>query len=515
MHSNRTRFTVIRAAAAVAALFAVIATSACSSDGTGPSESDATIKLSVLGTFPSLDPSLLDDGQSAYVWQSVYDTLVYIDNDGTLQPNAAESWEYSTDGLTLTLNLRDDMTFSSGDPVTADAVVKTFERTKSMPGLHQGQFASVSSVEAADDTTVVVQFSQPDGAFLPSLGTAIGVIGDPETIDDENSALRPVGSGAYELDAAATTDGSTYVLKRRDDYWNADAYPFSTVTVRVIADSTAAFNALQAGEINAGMVQPDQAQALANNPQFKLSKVDANSLASILLMDRNGEVAPALADVRVRRAMNMAFDRDGFVTNVLRGRGSATQQFVNPKSGAFVESLDDTYTFDIEGAKALLAEAGYPDGFALTLPSTFLSQQLEPLVTQAMAQIGITLTWQPVPAQEAATALASKKFPAAFFIRNLNLPARDTFDYYGNGGYLNPFAPEDPELAALIAKASTVVDETGSGAAYQDVVRYATENALTLPLFYAGVTWATTPDITYLGNGSNTNLSVRNFGVSE
>ncbi|NKF33996.1 ABC transporter substrate-binding protein, partial [Pseudomonas sp. BGM005] len=83
--------------------------------------------------------------------------------------------------LTLTLNLREDMTFSTGDPVTANAVVKMFERTKATPGLHQGEFAAVSSVEAVDESTVAVHFSRPDGAFLPGLGTAIGVIGDPAT----------------------------------------------------------------------------------------------------------------------------------------------------------------------------------------------------------------------------------------------------------------------------------------------------------------------------------------------
>jgi peptide/nickel transport system substrate-binding protein len=515
MHRTHSRRVLVMAASV---LTGVLALSACSAPDSSPEQSsaqrDADITLAILGTPPTLNPTQLDEGQSALIWSAVLDTLLVVDENGELQPNAAESWEYSDDATQLTLRLRDGMTFSSGDPVTSAAVVETMTRLRDTPGPNQGRLESVETLEAPDDLTVVVNFSEPDSTFLEDLALSPGVIGDPATLDDEDSALRPVGSGPYVIDESATVDGSTYVLSRRDDYWNADAYPFSKLTVRVIADSAAAFNALQAGEIDANTVRPDQAAQLSPDA-FTLKEIAAANLASIVFLDRAGEVQPALADERVRQAINMAFDRAGFVEGVLRGAGVPTEQIFNPMSPVYDASLEGTYEFDVEAARSLMADAGYADGFNVSLPSTFISTTFEPLLTEALAEIGVNATWEPVPAQEVASSLSTKKYPMAFYVRGLTSAAGDINGYYAPNGFLNPFGVVEDEMADLLRQEAAATDPDSLVEVQRDINALAVEKAYAAPLFYIGSTWATTPGIEYLGTGASSFPTIRFFGTAD
>lgn len=500
----------------------LLAMTACSGDtgqeeaapGSTGTSSDATISLAVSAAPASLDPAQLQEGQQTYVWGSVFDTLLLVDNSGELQPNAAESWELSEDGLTLSLTLREGMTFSNGDPVTAEDVAGTLERTRTTPGQQQGKLSAVQSIEASDDKTVVLKLNLPDPSLLTNLALAAGVIGDPETLDEETTALNPIGSGPYTLDESATVSGTTYVLNRRDDYWNAEAYPFKTLTLRVIQDRTAVFNALQAGELDAGNVEAQQVEQI-EAAGFKTTKVEATAIANLVLADREGELLEPLADERVRKAINMAFDREKLVEQVLRGSGKATIQIFNPKGVAYDASLEDTYTFDPEGAKELLAEAGYADGFEVTMPSTVISKSFEPLISQPLADIGIKVTWEPVPPQNTAAAVSSKKYPMVFFIDGLNVTQRELQNNFAETGFLNPFAATPPELEELMTQVSLEADEAKAAELYKEINAYIVDNALDSPLFYIGTIWATEDGIEYLGDGSNTQSSIRAFDVTK
>jgi len=467
-----------------------------------PEAGDQKTSLTIAMTAapPTFDPAQLDNGTSAYVWGSIYDTLLTQDATGAIVPNAAESWKYSDDALKLTLDLREGMTFSTGNPVTADAVKATLERDKETAGLRQAETANIESVETPDEQTVVINLSQPTPALVSNLAMGLGAIGDAATIDEDRTALNPVGSGPYILDES-TVNGSSYVLKRREDYWNVDAFPYSTVTVRVIEDQQALFNALQAGELDAGNITPDQA-ATVEAAGFRTKQLGAIAVATFAILDREGTQVPALGDVRVRKAINMAFDRDLYLKSLLGGVGSTTVQLFNPAQGAFDPSLKDAYTYDPKRAKDLLAEAGYADGFALTLPSTFLSTTYEPAITQSLADIGITVTWEPVPPQEVATSLASRKYAAAWFFDGLNVPARELDNNFGEKGFLNPFHYQAPELTALINEVSLATNQAAADNIYKKINAYIVENALTAPVVYLGTTWAIKDGITYRPEGS-------------
>lgn len=497
------------AVGALAALALILSTAACTPAAEAGGENEAaTLTLAIQAAPPSLDPAQLDEGAGTFVWSSIFDTLLKVDNDGTIQPNAAEAWEYSEDLLTLTLTLRDGLSLSTGDPITAEMAAGNLERTRVTPGPQQPKLASVESITAPDDKTVVLQLTQPDPSLINYLAQATGVIADAATFDDPAAALRPVGSGPYTL-ADSTADGTSYVLERRDDYWNAEEYPFETVTVKVIQDATAIFNALQTGEVTAAAVQAPQREQ-AEGAGLTVTEVKSAGTMLLLLADREGTVVPALADERVRKAINLAFDRELYVSSLLGGVAQPTEQSFNINGAAYDAALEGTYDYDPEAARELLAEAGYADGFTLKMPSTVISTTFEPAVTQSLADIGITVQWDPVPPQNIASSLTSAQYGAVLWFEGTNLAGREMANYFSPSGFLNPFHWQTPEFDQLLSDIANERDLDAQADLYKKATAYTVENALNAPIASIGALWVTADGIE-LATRINVPKTVRMF----
>ncbi|MEU4650258.1 ABC transporter substrate-binding protein [Nocardia fluminea] len=500
------------------ALVAVVTLSTATACGTdqssGPSGSrDGLLSFAIQGVPNSFDPAQLIEGQTAYLWAGIFDTLLYLDNDGKLQPNAAESWEVSDDARQVTLHLRDGMTFSSGAPVNAAAVKATMERTKATPGTMQGWLQPVAAIETPDDHTVVLQLSRPDAGLLPALAMGPGAIGDPATLDQDRTALNPVGSGPYTLNTAETVNGTTYVLNRRDDHWNAQAYPFRTVKIRVIPDRTAALNALQAGELNAGSVEATHL-ARVEASGFTVTPVEGSSLVSLLIADRKGEQVPALADLRVRKAINMAFDRAKIVQQIVHGAGTPTVQTFSPQGPAYDPALADAYRFDVEGAKKLLAEAGHPNGFAVTMAETVYTKTFAPTVSQSLAAIGISVTWESVPLQQAAAAVASKRFPMVLAVDGA-APFPRELQGFAPEHSRNPFHTTEPELTALVDRYHREIDPQRADELAKQINAFTVRYAWDAPLFHITTNWVTKGGVEYVSTGPRGLNTIRQFDIAK
>ncbi len=496
-----------RVLTSVAAMAAILATASCGASDGRSSADGRTLTLAVQGAPNSFDPVELTDGTQAYVWSSVYDTLLTYDNKGELRPNAAESWSYSDDRETLTLKLQDGMTFSTGDPVDSAAVKATLERTMKEPGPNRFKLAAVESVEAPDASTVVLNLEKPDATLLHALTMAVGVIGDPKTLDSERTALDPVGSGPYVLDGA-TVNASKYVLKKRDDHWNAKAYPFETVEIRVIKDRTATVNALRSGGLSAASVETTQVDRL-KAAGFDVKYIEAAALAGVALVDRDGTRVKPLGDERVRRAINMAFDRHKIVEQLLRGAGKPTQQVFNPKSDAYDPALEQTYSYDPAAAKKLMAEAGYPNGFEVHMPSLFFTKPFEPTIDQSLAEIGIKVTWDPTPPQNSVSATTSREYGMFLFVEGITSTPGEVQAYLGSR---NVFDSTDPELTTLLEQVNAESDPAEAAGLYRRINAFTVENAWFAPLFFTPRSWATDGDVEFLGDGSNVFSTIRTFG---
>lgn len=437
----------------------------------------------------SLDPAHLANGQQMFVWTSLLDTLLVRDSEsGELAPNAATSWEYNDDGTVLSLELRKGMTFSDGSPVNAAAVVATMERSKETPGPVQPKFQHVTEIVETDELALEVRFDRYDPQFVSNLAYGPGAIGHPDTLDEGRTATNPVGSGPFTLNVEESVEGSTYVLERRDDYWNADAIEVETFTVRVMQDPTAAFNALQSGEIDSAGVR---AQMLAQLPEsdYTFSEIEATGVMMLDLVGRGGDDYLALQDERVRQALNYAIDRESIVSGLLGGQGAVTNQIYNPGGEVYDESLQGAYSYDPDKARELVEEAGF-EGETFEIPSTYLTTAFEPALTQAFEDAGLGIEWVSVPPQQVQSAAQSGDYGIIFQVSGFSSAAEETFSRYALGGYGNPLDHTDPTLEGYFETINSTVDQDAAVETYRELNAYAVEQALVVPIVYTGSTWA-------------------------
>ncbi|WP_062385341.1 ABC transporter substrate-binding protein [Demequina iriomotensis] len=518
---------VRRSVAAAIAAGAVFTLGACSgasdpaaSPTTGTSESGApaadaptTLAIATNRAPSTFDPVGLATGNDALIWGSIYDTLFVIGPDGELVPHLATGYSYSDDGLELTVTLRDDLTFSDGTPATAAEYKATLEHIRDTAGAGQAMADTVASVEAADATTVVITFSANDPGFLFDLTSRVGIIAQPDKMADESYGLDPIGAGPYMLDAEKTQSGTQYVLIKRDDYWNADAYPFEEVTVRVIADATAIENSLRAGELDIAGVQAQTAPQFESSGDFTTTQLEAQSSLFLDIADRDGAIEPAFADLRVRQAINFALNRDGFV-QAGGGVGQPAYQMDFPSTSGYDPALDSVYTYDVEKAKSLLAEAGYAEGFSIDMPSLVYTTSMEPAITQALADIGITVNWDSIPPQDTVQALLSGKYPVILWFASTLPDANQVQDFYAPAALLNPMHTTDPELDALLEQASKITDPAAGADIYKQINAFGVNNAWYAPLMFTGQTFAEAEGYKYVGTSAQQSVRIESYGVA-
>lgn len=477
--SARFRLAVVAAVAVVGLTLA--GCSGAAEEPSDPGSTDDTLRLS-LGSPPSSFAVGTLSGNDSILTLSIFDNLVITSVDGQIVPGLAESWETSEDGMEVTFHLRGGQVFSDGSPVDADAVVASLEAARVGPST-AALLASVSSVTAADEGTVVVTLAQPDAALVGVLSTYAGAIGSTASLTSADAQLTPVGSGAYTLDEDATTVGSVYVLNKNDDHWNAEEYPFETIEFSVIPDATAVQNALQSGQLDYAGVSSEAVAAQFDSANFTTGTNIPGTVSALWLVDREGAVVPALADVRVRQAINMAIDREGIAAALNPGTNNPTNQVYNPQREAFSEELLDTYAYDVEAAKQLMADAGYEDGFDVTLPSTVVSTPYESVLTQSLGDIGVRLTWEAVPFQEFFSKVLGLNYGMFFMMKGMNpSDASDTNSVLT--GTFNPFQSMTPELDELLAEANAISED--DGAAFRPVNEYLVDEAWFAPVSTIG-----------------------------
>ncbi|SFS14890.1 peptide/nickel transport system substrate-binding protein [Microbacterium sp. cf046] len=471
------------AAAAAIAVTTALAVTACAGGSTdGGGEGAGTLTLGAIGAPTTFDPAGSQWGNLSPFYQAVFDTLLLATPEGTIEPWLATEWSYNDDNTVLTLTLRDDVTFSDGSKLTADVVAKNLQRFKDGTSPDAGYFAGVASFEAPDDTTVVITLSAPDPAMLNYLTRDPGLVGAEASLDSADAATNPVGSGPYILDTAATVTGTTYSYTKNPDYWNPDVQYYDNLVINVLSDPTAALNAIKAGEANG--------VKLANNDALTEVEaagwtVNANELdfQGLLLLDRAGTMDPALADVKVRQAINYAFDRDGLLTALQTDHGTVTTQVFPATSDAYDPELDSYYDYDPEKAKELLAEAGYPDGLSISMPTvSVLSATTYTLVAQQLADVGITVEATDVPVGNFIADMLAPKYPATFMALEQNPDWQLIQFMIAPNAVFNPFKYQDPQVDEYI-KEIQYGDEATQASVAKELNTYIVEQAWFAPFY--------------------------------
>ena len=337
----------------------------------------------------SLDPHLAVKAGTREILFNVFEGLLKPTPDGDLEPAIAESYTLSEDRTVYTFTLRDGVKFHNGETVSADDVVYSIKRcADSSEGAPLvAAFSVIQSVEATDAKTVKITISEPDNEFLSYLTTAIL----PRDYDQQDTA--PVGTGPFKFVSRTAQD--SIVLEKFDGYWGTPAY-LDKVTFKIIENADALVLALQSGAIDlcAHLTTTQIAQISSGN--FKILEGTMNLAQALYL---NNAVAP-FDNEKVRQALCYAVDKQEILDLAFDGYGTPIGSSMYPKLKAyFDDSLTNYYTKDVDKAKALLAEAGYPNGFdmTITVPSNYQPHvDTAQVLTEQLKAIGVNATIAPV-----------------------------------------------------------------------------------------------------------------------
>ena len=328
-------------------------------------------------------------------FEGIYDSLFLLDEEGNVVPDLVTNFEYNEDQTQLTLDLDTSATFADGSTVSAELVKQNLDfrgdpDLTAYSGFAEGGEQEISDVTVVDEDTVTLTFAAPAPGFEANLVLPAGaIVGATGVADRSSLAATADGSGPLEVDTDATIKGNSYLLVKKADHPAADDYPYESYEFRPILERQARVNAMISGEVDVAYITSatqDQAEAAG-------VAVVANGgvVLNLLPFDKNGSLAPQFADPRVWKALSIAIDRDTYVGAVHPGDIPTTNALPADSPG-YIPELDDDYAYDPDAAKELLAEAGYPDGFAFDFVINQESQRdLEALQTY-WAEIGVDVT---------------------------------------------------------------------------------------------------------------------------
>lgn len=403
----------------------------------------------------SLDPHQTVAAGTREVLFNIFEGLVKPNSDGEMIPAVAEKYTLSEDGTTYTFTLREGVKFHNGQTVTAEDVVYSINRCAAVP---EGQekplvaaFSAVKSVEALDEKTVAVTIAQRDLEFISYMTAAI------IPADYENQDTAPVGTGPFKF--VSRTPQQDFVMERFEDYWGAPAW-LDKVTYKICENADALVMNLNGGSIDL-CAHLTSAQASQLNQNFQVLEGTMNLVQAIYL---NNQAKP-FDNQLVRQAMCYAIDRQGIMDMVADGHGTAVGSSIYPAfTKYFLPELVDKYPHSVEKAKELLAQAGYPDGFDMTIsvPNNYQPHMdTAEVVAEQLREAGINVTIQPVEwSTWLDTIYNGRQFQATVVgVDAANMTARAMLERFTSDYGKNFINYNNPAYDALFQQAINAQDE--------------------------------------------------------
>ncbi|MBN9063640.1 MAG: hypothetical protein BGP06_07115 [Rhizobiales bacterium 65-9] len=392
----------------------------------------ADARIGVRTETQSMDPHFSYIGTSKATVLNVFDLLIERDKDLRLQPGLAESWKKIGDRL-WEFKLRPGVKWHDGVPFTADDVLFTFKRAGDVPNSpapFTTFLSDIAKAEKVDDLTVRISTNTESAQLLLDLAD-IPIIsqhaGKGAATADYNSGKATIGTGPFKF--VSWQPGGKLALVRNDNYWGKKS-DFASVDVLAMPNDASRVAALLSGDVDLiEAVPPDNYQRLLSDPKVELFKIndvfaayihmDTNRAETPFITAKNGAKIPnPLLNPKVRRALSLAIDRKAIVSRLLFGLGEPAGQLASPSMIGFNPDIKPT-GYDPAAAKKLLAEAGYPDGFKMTLHGPSNRYVADAQITQAAAQmferIGIATSVETMPSNVFFAKASAQEF-SIFFI---------------------------------------------------------------------------------------------------
>jgi peptide/nickel transport system substrate-binding protein len=465
----------------------------------------------------SLDPQFSDLGNDVATAENMFESMIEFDSKLRVHPSLAVSWKL-LDPLTWEVRLRPGVTFHDGTPFTGDDVAFSLQRARDVPN-SPGPLASfvrpVQQTEVIDPLTLHIHTDQPTPLLMDMVGRIFIVpakLGASVTTEDFSAGRAMIGTGPYRFRQALP--GDRVVVEANRGYWG-DKPAFDTVTLKFLANAAARSAALLSGAVDViEQIPPSDISVFQNRQDVTLYSVTSTRMI-YLAMDQGRDDSPFLTDKdgaplkvnplkdrRVRLALSKLINRPAIVERVVAGAGEPAGQIVPEGMGGYDPSLPPM-AFDPEGAKQLLTDAGYPNGFGLTVHGSNNRFPNDSQLTQALGQMfsrgGLKVNGVEVlPYNVYAPGATARKYSLFVFsygsVASSSLNGLSgvlaTYDKEAGTGSLNRARYSNPAFDALLKLAATEFDETKRNQLLADATRVAMDDAGILPIYWQKLYWA-------------------------
>ncbi|MCC5864309.1 MAG: ABC transporter substrate-binding protein [Wenzhouxiangella sp.] len=482
----------------------------------------------------SLDPHFAISTPNQMVSLHLFDALMLRDDDMNLIPGLAIDWR-RLDDLTWELDLRRGVRFHDGTPFTAEDVAFTVRRVPDIPhspASFAGAVAEIEAVEVVDDHTIRFSTFEPFPMFINDIARLYIVshrIAEGATTQDFNSGRAALGTGPYRLIDYAP--GELIRLERNPDYWGRKP-DVERLNLRVISNDAARVAALLSESVDMiDIVPPADRERLADDPRVRLSEITSARLIylhmdhlhdpSPFIRNHRGRPLPEnpLKDRRVRKALSLLIHRQAIVDRVLHGAGRPAGQLVPEGLFGYAQDLLPD-PFDPERARRLLADAGYEDGFRLTIHgpnNRYINDgQVVMTVAQMLARGGIDMDVQLMPANVFFQRAARQEF--SLFLLGYGSSSGDAFrglravlaswDPVDGMGASNRGRYSNRDVDVLIRELLVEPDDDRRGELISEVSRIAFGDYAIIPLYFQTNMWATRPGLRYIPRRDERTLGI-------
>lgn len=481
-------------------------------------QSSDTLRLAAQADAATLDPHAQNAALTLSIQSMIYEALIMRDADQKLIGGLAESWE-NVEPTVWRFKLRPDVTFQDGAAFSSADVVYSIERAKAPTSQFGGFVGSIAEVTAVDDLTIEITTTKPDALLADKLtyvfimdqewaeANGIGAPQDLKTDQETFAVLNANGTGPFVLESREPD--SRTVLKRNADYWGETADDFETVIFTPISSPPTRIAALISDEVDLVLDVPSQDVARLETTEGVEVKTRNDTrtvffgfdLGREKLLYSNTENNPFL-DPNVRKAVAFAIDSPGISRSIMRGLSRPTGLVISPDNLGYSEELDVVHEVNIETAKALMVEAGYADGFNVTMDcptdSYVNGDQICRAVATMLAPIGINIDLNLLPRAQFLPKLW--ELDTSFYIMGFNSPYFDGtyfaetvlmgLDKETGAGIYNYSGHADAALDAAIIDARDTIDRDERAAKLAEIYRTVGDEMLYVPLHQQLIVYA-------------------------